>query len=385
MQSLYLFSSHINSTLLKLFFESFGSEFTLVNWSQKVEILRVNLQSILNQLSIPHRMIIQNSISRIENMTNNYSQRLLVELSDVGERNELQKLSSSRERACWVFLNNNDVFLKAEAICNTDYSRRSKFWSYYCTAAHKEKVCFSDSLIKQYNDHIKKILQLFNEYVSTTFVERVSVNDRGVEENEAHLCIYHSQLQEKYLVVDDHETMTSKSASWVLEYKVIYRKSSGVIEVFAPDKSRRLILAHIFSTVFLQSEHLVQKTYHLQPLLNPSHLSLDNEDGIESVNIVKLSLQNSELDSQLHIDFNGVSDIHQYLNNYLGHDNLLSMGTFVPIKATIVINFYGDNEGQHKPLSISLCLPNQCDLRCRTEDERLLGEKYLGRWGVVSE
>jgi hypothetical protein len=37
--------------------------------------------------------------------------------------------------------------------------------------------------------------------------------------------------------------------------------------------------------------------------------------------------------------------------------------------------------GRTLPLTISM--PNGCDLKDRTEVERLVGDKYLRRWGIL--
>jgi hypothetical protein len=36
-------------------------------------------------------------------------------------------------------------------------------------------------------------------------------------------------------------------------------------------------------------------------------------------------------------------------------------------------------------LPVKITMPNRCDLKSRTERERLIGEKYLARWGLLKE
>jgi hypothetical protein len=58
----------------------------------------------------------------------------------------------------------------------------------------------------------------------------------------------------------------------------------------------------------------------------------------------------------------------------------------VPIQATISIRFQPEEgSNRKKVLPVKISLPNGCDLRSRTERERLIGEKYLKRWGLVRE
>jgi len=41
--------------------------------------------------------------------------------------------------------------------------------------------------------------------------------------------------------------------------------------------------------------------------------------------------------------------------------------------------------GRGKVLPVKISMPNGCDLRSRTDKERLIGEKYLKRWGLLEE
>jgi hypothetical protein len=56
----------------------------------------------------------------------------------------------------------------------------------------------------------------------------------------------------------------------------------------------------------------------------------------------------------------------------------------VVTKAKLIIRFHpeaGSKRGKTLPLTVTM--PHGCDLKDRTEKERIIGEKYLARWGLL--
>ena len=61
-------------------------------------------------------------------------------------------------------------------------------------------------------------------------------------------------------------------------------------------------------------------------------------------------------------------------------------GGWVITQAKFTIRFYpepGTSRGKTLPLAITM--PHGCDLKDRTERERLIGDKYLRRWGMLRD
>jgi hypothetical protein len=58
----------------------------------------------------------------------------------------------------------------------------------------------------------------------------------------------------------------------------------------------------------------------------------------------------------------------------------------VPTQAKLSITFYPERSARRgKVLSVTITMPNGCDLKNRTERERMIGEKYLARWSLVQD
>lgn len=44
-----------------------------------------------------------------------------------------------------------------------------------------------------------------------------------------------------------------------------------------------------------------------------------------------------------------------------------------------------DREQRRRTINVTIALPNGCNLKSKTEKERLICNKYLPRWGLVKE
>lgn len=379
---------HIRPSLLASFFATFGSDFSQVDWEQSSDRLVKQLYSTLNPLSFRRRLTIESAIARIESMVSDYCQRLLIQTSTVDSGDVLSTLSSSLERSCWVYLHDAPAFEQSETVSQADYTRGQQYWSYYLTEVSDVNVDDQNNWLNAFNRLLSQVFNVKQEAVDTRLHHTVVIDEAGVEQSEWHITIYHSQLPETYLVFDDQQTLASLPGRLVLPYSLIYTPSTGMLEVLAPDQSRRLILVRLFTSVLLRQNTIPYRSFTLQPLLRLSSLPFDAADGIRSVSVVRMRLEDSEWNSHLNIDLppmlNGTMTIHDYIRHYFGQDNPFLTGSFTPVKATIVIRF--DEQAPistSNTLSISISLPNQCDLRNRSQKERLLGEKYLIRWGLM--
>lgn len=150
-------------------------------------------------------------------------------------------------------------------------------------------------------------------------------------------------------------------------------------------------MAKIFSENLLdypiEAERLPLKKYDLNRLLQPMDFPVDTEDGIESVKITLIKFKPK--DEQNRIQFELCRDetktIHEKVREWHSEHHQLRSGSTV-MQAKIVIRFTkGRNGYRNKVLPIKLSSPNGSDLKNRTEQELLIGEKYLKRWGLMVE
>jgi hypothetical protein len=64
----------------------------------------------------------------------------------------------------------------------------------------------------------------------------------------------------------------------------------------------------------------------------------------------------------------------------------LKAAGYVVTQARLSIRFLpGPDSPRGKTLPVTITVPNGCDLKGRTERERLVGGKYLKHWGLMEE
>lgn len=387
MQFVFLFCCHIRASVLQPFFRHYSSAFDQVDWGQSPESLLNALQGIIDSLPSSDGRLIQRDMDRIEKMTGEYAQRLLIKSNK--QTDDLVELLSSLERSCWAFTNTPDVFSEAESIGFKDrHHHVNQHWGHYLVPPNLPMLACDEALLQRFNEHVEKAIGLLNDKVVTYYAKREQINPLNLEQSEWHFIIYHSQLSDHCVSFDNDKTLHSGYTRFAARYEIIYTATTGVIEVFSEDESSQSTLAHLFSSLFLQQQTLVMRQFSLTPLLKQSPLLWDHNDGIQSVDITRIKVQDIEWNSHLQIDFpaekNKQCDIHQHALNYLGVDNPLNSDLFVPIESTIVISFHDNSPLSHrKRLLISITLPNQCDLRRYTQAERALIDQYLTRWGII--
>ena len=135
-----------------------------------------------------------------------------------------------------------------------------------------------------------------------------------------------------------------------------------------------------------QNRHGFQQP--VKPLLQDQPLDWDGDDGIESVQVTMVKLKDLAGDGRIQLDVPAKREIgfHEYAHEYFAEHNPLTSGNFTPTQAQLSIRFHPENgSNRHKVLPVKITMPNGCDLRSRTERERLIGEKYLKRWGLLEE
>ena len=64
----------------------------------------------------------------------------------------------------------------------------------------------------------------------------------------------------------------------------------------------------------------------------------------------------------------------------------LASGAFVCTQAKLSIKFHPKNGSSNgRTISLTITMPNGCDLRDLTSQEQMIGEKYLRRWKLLQD
>jgi hypothetical protein len=164
------------------------------------------------------------------------------------------------------------------------------------------------------------------------------------------------------------------------------------IEVVAQARETREDLVRLFAEHMLgapfKGERIPIRQYSLDHLLQPFDFPTDVEDNIDSVKVSLLRLMPYETQGErvtLECMRGAERSIWQMAEARFGDNDPLA-GGFKVTQARLTIKFHatpGVRGGRTLPVTISM--PKGCDLKDRTERERLVGEKYLKRWQILRD
>jgi len=125
----------------------------------------------------------------------------------------------------------------------------------------------------------------------------------------------------------------------------------------------------------------------LAALARPQHFAFEPEDGIESVRLTALRFSPDGSAGRLTLEA-GRKDgptLHDMARSWFGINDPLARGPSIT-RARLAIRFAAGN-GRRRPrtLPVELTEPHGCNLRDRSDEERLIGEKYLKLWQLVRD
>ncbi|MBF0627977.1 MAG: hypothetical protein HQL91_07130 [Magnetococcales bacterium] len=126
----------------------------------------------------------------------------------------------------------------------------------------------------------------------------------------------------------------------------------------------------------------------MRPLMTLRAFATDPEDGIKGVEVISLTLKplldGAEL-MTFEADRQTGRSLYERLFEWFQEHNPLTSGFRIQ-KAVLSVQFHPDEGfGRGKTVPVRLSLPNGCNLKSKTEKERLVCEKYLPIWGLVRE
>ena len=177
------------------------------------------------------------------------------------------------------------------------------------------------------------------------------------------------------------------------DFGVSYDPTSGLIDVISNSKDNREFLAKKFANIFLKSAddkfEIRLKKYNLAKFKSYQDLmkDVDLKDGIEDIKVtlIKLKPLNSKNSTTLESPFSEKRTIYEIAENWFADNNPLS-SSFEIKKVKLSIKFKQDAKNPRgKLIHVNITDPNGCDLKDRTEKEKIIGDKYLEKWGIVEK
>jgi hypothetical protein len=183
--------------------------------------------------------------------------------------------------------------------------------------------------------------------------------------------------------------LTTEVRSPVIEAAITYNANSGVIECVARRKETRAEIVHAFAVNLLERDSDFQpcsaRSYDLSVLQHRIDFPTDPIDGIEGVSVALLKLYPVETTSE-RITIEKLSetdlDIWNVAEVRLGKDALRT--DYRVAQATIEICYRSPGRNRLRKLPITITHPHRSNIKDQTEIERVVANKYLQRWGLLT-
>jgi hypothetical protein len=177
----------------------------------------------------------------------------------------------------------------------------------------------------------------------------------------------------------------------VIESVVTYEPDSGVIEVIASNRDDRLKLAKLFAEHLLQSPidgtRVKLREYRLNPLRRRVAFDHDPADKILGVRVWRMCLMPRDTHGEriiVETHAQHARSIWDMITDRFGEKDPLVSGYDI-IEACLRIRFDRQGRRRARTLNVRIRMPDGCNLKERSEQERLIGQRYLERWGLLAE
>lgn len=363
----------------------------------------------------PEAEVVEPLIKAVDAMTDDEKQRVVMNagqvaaLADEPGQNALQNVVLNRalfdtlegpnNRSLWVFLNEPDQFRKAEEVRYNDERRRGRSWSGF--EVEKDCTVRRDPIsVAAFTKAIRDRFETPHVHVDVFDRHRVILDDQ--ECDLVQVAVYREGRPEDMLGFDANSTLSRRIVKPVFEAALTYEAATGVIEVVANTlEDRRDLTAYMARDLLgidFEGKHIPLREYDLSMLLKPFDFPTDLEDGIKEVTVKELRFMDvGERNERITLESMSGAErsIWEMAEKRIGLD-IGGMGQVLPIasgvpewiitRARFTIKFHpGSGGGRGKSLTLTVTMPHGCNLKDMTPHERLIGEKYLRRWGILTD
>lgn len=363
----------------------------------------------------PEADVVEPLIKAVDGMTDDERQRVVLDagrvaaLADEPGQNALQNvvlnraifdaLEGANNRSLWVFLNENDRFRLAEEVRYNDERRRGRSWSGF--EVEKDCTVRRDPVsVAAFTKAIRDRFDTPHVHVDIFDRHRVILDDQ--ECDLVQVAVYREGRPEDMLGFDANSTLSRRIVKPVFEAALTYEADTGVIEVVANTlEDRRDLTAYMARDLLgidFEEKHIPFREYDLSMLLKPFDFPTDVEDGIKEVTVKELRFMDvGERNERITLESMSGAErsIWEMAEKRIGLDiggtgHGLPVASGVPewiiTRARFTIKFHpGPSGGRGKSLTLTVTMPHGCNLKDMTPHERLIGEKYLRRWCILTD
>jgi hypothetical protein len=368
-----------------------------VDWTKGERALLKALTAAIEQLDGLLRQLIYQDFERVDELADEVGERAIVSAfpNPAMAITLFEDMEGTHSRCLWLLVNHGEMFERAEDIRFSAYYRFSRTWSGF--VGPKGMDVDRSPLAK--DGFVRLLQKLFRRVDGSGRAIEIDVFDRWADAEDdtndrlVQVTAYLEGLPASGSEFDD-EGLSRRVRRPALETAITYDRNTGAIDVVARGGKRvREDVARIFLVSLLgvdgdQIAAMRPSEYDLTSLARRRPFDSDPLDRIESVEVVRLRLRPySRGTSKLTIEAapGGRQSVYDLAESWFEGRNPLRSG-FTVEHSRLAITFRREQSSRHpKRLYVELTRPNGCNLKDRTQPERLIGDKYLVAWGLVKE
>ena len=355
-----------------------------LNWDAPAEEFSQGFLKAVDEL--PEQKLIQliADIDRISDMTDEVGQAALMALAEWRDR--LGGIDSAYQRTHWLYVQSRDAFRQAEEIRYVDENQNAqRLWDGFLGPRMLE-LKNDPQIVEQFKEALRGLLGAGRVHIEIfgRVRSRSGEPDREIKQ----ITVYSEDIPVDE-VVFTAIGVKNQARKPVRETAIIYEPGSGTIEVVGRIKALREQVASLFAEkllgVDLSGERLPPRRVDLSPLLNPITFPVEPQDGIARVKLTRLVVTGLDrsLTQWFEVPFSDDDTLHEVLDDKYGTENPLRDQSR-PWMARIQVQFEPEpGRKRGKMITVVLGLPTRCNLRGKTEKERLLLNRYLKAWGLL--
>jgi hypothetical protein len=384
MAAINKFLRSVPPALLARYFRENGFELaTAVDWEQERPILARQLIQLVAELDFASRGRFIMTVGRVAAMSDEAGQVALY--AAASNQSALDDLPGGYARAMHLFLADKSRFRRAEAMRYTDDRRFGRIWNGFQCQAHlaphldgNAAASFSAAIRASFD----------TDQVFVDIHERTRCALESEPADLVQVDIYRDdKIDEEWFL--EQGAVDRRTRRKVIEAAVTYEPGTGIIECCCSDKKTRAAFVKLFAEHFLGMPAPVPmgrfRHYDLRPLLVHHAFSTDPKDGIASVKVTMLKMMPHDTNAErltLDVASSAATDIWATAERRFGATNPMNGGWSIT-HARLSIRFHAHPDGRpERTLPVTISMPSGCDLKDRTDDERIIGERYLRRWGL---
>ncbi|MBF0401359.1 MAG: hypothetical protein HQL90_11385 [Magnetococcales bacterium] len=346
------------------------------------------LLKVVERLDERDLAVLNADFDRIQEMADEAGQWAMLHVS--ADRKPLQELGSHYERALWLFMDDPALFRQAEEARFADTRRQGRMWSGF-VGPRGVAVSQDPEDHRRFEEKVRLIFDTRNARLD--LFDRLRVEAKEQLSRVVQAVIYREGLPDVQLVfnaIGDLELQTHRP---VYEVSIVYEPASGIIEVVANGTENRARLARLFAEIILRQGILGMRVplrqYDLSQLLQPYDFPSDPDDGIDAVKVLRLQLRRREAE-QAHLALLAKWDKRETVYDYarqslISADDLPNEYAVDEVLFSVRLRPTRRSSWRRRTINIAIALPNGCNLKSKTEQERMICDKYLPRWGLVKE